>query len=259
MSPESGTTVAAAEARGPWDTLATIATSQGGMVLVVFASGAIGGLVAWVLEESTGGHLFPWSPLLSIAAALLLGGVAAGIGVYVLAKTDLRQLGGALFFALLCGIFFKPVLKAGKDFVGGAVARSEALSTAGDVQKSTSELSQSIGAGAPAKVEESVKKVADVTADLLDKSANVPDSDAKKSLETKSAEAVEALSTAAPHSPEATVDGLTKIGLRAEATGQHRIQSQVVSSLQQIERTNPNTEAGRLARESLKRLGRKLF
>ena len=157
------------------------------------------------------------------------------------------------------GIFFKPVLKAGKDFVGGAVARSEALSTAGDVQKSTSELSQSIGAGAPAKVEESVKKVADVTADLLDKSANVPDSDAKKSLETKSAEAVEALSTAAPHSPEATVDGLTKIGLRAEATGQHRIQSQVVSSLQQIERTNPNTEAGRLARESLKRLGRKLF
>src|SRR5712692_9039839 len=89
--------------------LASLATSQLGMMGLIVCFGAAGGLIAWVLQESTGGHLLPWRWFAAIPAALLLGAGAAGVGVYVLARTDLKQIGGALFFALLCGVFFKPV------------------------------------------------------------------------------------------------------------------------------------------------------
>jgi hypothetical protein len=263
MSDPTTSTAATAPPRGLLAYLHSLAESQAGqagMVLLVVAAGAVGGLMAWILEYTTGGQLFPkLSTFLAICAAMLFGGAAGGIGVYLLAKTDLRQFGSALFFALLCGIFFKPVLGAGKDFVVGAVARSDAQSTEGEVQKSTTALSQSSTGSDPSKVEQDVKKVADVTGELLDKSANVPDADARKSFESQSAKAVEAISTAAANSPEASVDGLTEIGLKAEANGQHQIKSQVIGSLRAIETKNPTTEAARKARRTLERLGKGLF
>jgi len=98
------------------------------MIGVVAGAGAVGGLIAWVLQATTGGRLFPFAWYASVPAALLLGGAAAGIGVFVLANTDLRQVGRAVFVAVLCGIGFKPVFKAGSDFLNGTLSQAKAQS-----------------------------------------------------------------------------------------------------------------------------------
>jgi len=259
QSPAPASSSEAAAPRSLVAPLASVAANQSGMIVLVVCSGAIGGLIAWVLEESTGGHLLPWKPLAAICAAMLLGGGAAGVGVYVLATTDLRQLGRALFFALLCGVFFKPVWKAGSGFIVTAVNRPQAQSTGEDVLKSTNELNKSVDANQAGEVQANVKEVADSTTDLLDKTAMIPDLEARKPFELKSAEAVDAIAKAAQNSPEASIDGLTQIGLTAQGGGHDQVTSRVIGSLRTIESTSRDQVTIRKAQQALGRFRRKLF
>lgn len=224
-------------------------SNQFSMMGLVAGFGAIGGLISWVLQAATGGHLLPFAWYWSVPAALLLGGGAAGIGVYVLANTDLTATGRALFFALLCGVFFRPVWRAGSDFINGAVSQSKAQSQLSDVQASTQQLSQAVAAHQPQQVQTAVQKTGEATANLVQQSASVPDEEVRDELQAKSAKAVDAITAAASKAPSASVESLYKIGLAAKQTDQTTLTLHVLDSLRQVGNSNADEATMNKARE----------
>jgi hypothetical protein len=231
--------------------------SNGGqvkMIVWIVGVGAAGGFIGWLLQEATGGHLLPWPAYAAIPAALLLGAGAAGIGVYVLANTDLQQVGRAVFFALLCGVFFKPVWQAGSDFIGGAFAQSKATSTAGELNSSARDLHKAVTSAPEQQVQSAVQQTGQKTTDLIQQTADVKDAELKSKLEKKSAEAVETIAAAAPKAPDASVDSLERIGQVAKKTNQNAITVNVLSSLHQIETSSTDPRVVAKAREAANQL-----
>lgn len=224
-------------------------SSQFRMIGVVAGSGATGGLIAWVLQATTGGRLLPFPWYASVPAALLLGGSAAGIGVYVLANTDLSQVGRVVFFAVLCGIGFRPVFKAGSDFLSGTLSQAQAQSQSSDVQQNTQQLSQAVATQPPQQVQAAVQKTGDTTASLVQQSASVPDEALKAELQARSTNAVDGITAAASKAPDASVESLYKIGLAAKQADQTRLTLQVLDSLRQVENSGADAAVKNKARE----------
>lgn len=232
------------------------ADSQLGMMVLVVSFGAAGGLIAWVLQKSTGGQLLPWKWYAAIPAALLLGGGAAGVGVYVLAKTDLKQVGNALFFALLCGVFFDPVWKAGSDFIGGAVAQAKATSAAEETATATGELDKSVSTASGEQVKVEVTNASEAATNLIRQAARVPDENLRKELQKKSSRAVDSIALAAPKAPDATIENLQRIGEEAKRTGQGNVTVRVLDSLHRIATSTSDPEIQRKAQEAARVLRR---
>jgi hypothetical protein len=230
--------------------MTTMSNSNGyNMMGLVVGFGAVGGLIAWVLQAATGGRLLPFPWYGSVPAVLLLGGGAAGIGVYVLANTDLKQTGRALFFAMLCGVFFRPVWHAGSDFINGALSQAKAQSQLSDVQANTQQLSQAVATQQPRQVQTAVQKAGETTASLVHQSASVTDEEMRGELQAKSAKAVDTIAAAVPKAPEASVESLYKIGLAARQTDQTNLTLHVLDSLRQVENSGADPATKNKARE----------
>src|SRR5579864_1539084 len=182
---------------------------QSKLIAVVAILGGIGGFLAWLLMATTGGKLFAnWNWYASVPTAILFGAAAAGIGVYVLANTDMTDRGRGLFFALLCGIFFKPVILAGYGFVVGAVSQSQAQSSASNVNSASSTLASALSSPQPTQVTTEVQKTTDAVTALVQRVAAVPDSELRQKLDNSSAAAINNIAAAAPAAPQASVDSL---------------------------------------------------
>jgi hypothetical protein len=80
-------------------------------IIFVVAFGAIGGLVSIVYSYAVGNPPVLGGTLLVFPAYVLLGAVAAFVGVYLLTKTDTSDMKRCLAFALICGIFWSPVFE----------------------------------------------------------------------------------------------------------------------------------------------------
>ncbi len=107
-----------------------VRSTIGPSFLLVVLSGAVGGMVYWVLQAATGIAPFGFRWYGSVPAALLVGGVAAVLGVYLLANSDTTsraQLIHTLSFALVCGITWSTVIAGAKQQVISAtgVARAD--------------------------------------------------------------------------------------------------------------------------------------
>ena len=236
--------------------LSSWADSQMGMLRLVASLGGGGGFIAWVLQESTGGHLLPWKWFAAVPAAMLLGAGAAGVGVYVLAKTDLKQVGNALFFALLCGVFFDPVWRAGSDFIGGTVAQAKASSAAAETATAADQLDKSVNSASKEQVKAEVTTTTDAATNLLRQAARVPDESLRRDLQRKSARAVDSIALAAPKAPAASIENLERIGLEAKQTGQSNVTVRVLDSLHRIEMSTTDPQIQRQAQEAARVLRR---
>jgi hypothetical protein len=82
----------------------------------VLLAGAVGGLMSWVYAKMSG--LSIGQPVYyALPGYALLGAVAAGLGVYLLASTVRSARERRLFFAILCGIAWKPVFDGGHALI----------------------------------------------------------------------------------------------------------------------------------------------
>jgi len=224
--------------------------NEGRMISFVVGSGAIGGFMAWILQTSTGGRLLPWPWYGSVPAAMLLGGGAAGVGVFVLANTDIRHRGRALFFALLCGVSFKPVWQAGSNFVTGAVSQAQAQSQLSELQANTSRLNESVQSGSVEDLQRAVQETAGATSALLSQAEQVPDAELKERLQEGSVQAIDTIAAATSKAPEASLDSLYKIGIAARERNQTTLARHVIDSLNKIESSNPDPSVAKKAREA---------
>jgi hypothetical protein len=82
--------------------------------------GAIGGFGSWTLAFWLGRPpALGWTA--AVPAALLLGGIASFLGVFLFARTDMRHVTHCLALAVACGLFFQPVLEGARLFVDRVV------------------------------------------------------------------------------------------------------------------------------------------
>lgn len=81
-------------------------------LLFVAIAGAVGGFTSWLLQWLAGLAPFQKPASLGIPALIVVGGVAAIFGVYLIANSNIKELPHTLVFALLCGVFWQPIFDA---------------------------------------------------------------------------------------------------------------------------------------------------
>lgn len=84
---------------------------------LIASAGAIGGGISTIYAKVKGVplviELFPWG----LAAYLVLGAIAAILGVYLVARTDTKQINPCLAFSIACGIFWAPIFEGASALV----------------------------------------------------------------------------------------------------------------------------------------------
>jgi membrane associated rhomboid family serine protease len=90
-------------------------------LLYVMIAGAVGGLTSWLLQWLAGLTPFQKPAIFGIPALVVVGAVAAVLGVYLIANSDTTELRHTLAFALVCGVFWQPVFDAAKLYVTHSV------------------------------------------------------------------------------------------------------------------------------------------
>ena len=79
---------------------------------LVMGAGAFGGLTSWCLQTLAALKPFGLPARAAIPALIVVGAASALIGVYLIANSDTKETRHTLAFALVCGIFWQPVLKS---------------------------------------------------------------------------------------------------------------------------------------------------
>jgi hypothetical protein len=201
----------------------------------VAIAGAVGGLTSWLLQWLAGIAPFQKPASEGIPALIIVGGVAAVFGVYLLANSDLKQLPHTLAFALLCGVFWQPIFDAAKLYVQHSTTQREASQQ----QIQTEALAAVVASGDPATVKSKIENTTNTTTELLAKLPTVQDADLKSKVVEQSNQAVELVSKAADKDPGATVANLQKIGETAVQNGQPEVASNVLLKLNTLKAQNP--------------------
>src|SRR5579859_2406692 len=94
-------------------------------LLFVAVAGAVGGFTSWLLQWLAGLAPFQKPASLGIPALIVVGGVAAVFGVYLIANSDIKELPHTLAFALLCGVFWQPIFDAAKLYIQHSVTERQ--------------------------------------------------------------------------------------------------------------------------------------
>ncbi|HEV3458179.1 MAG TPA: hypothetical protein VHG32_16560 [Thermoanaerobaculia bacterium] len=166
----------------------------------ILGAGAFGGALSWVYSITLGLPLHLGGTV-AVLASILLGAGAAVLGVYVLANTDLGQVGHALAFAVLCGFSWQIIYQAGQSTVNRLQARDTVASGA----KSTEITAQQLAAAPAAKKDEVAKELAGQTTSLLTAAEKADSKEAEKKAASVSISALQALGQTPPSaSPQAS-------------------------------------------------------
>lgn len=211
------------------------------VAVIIVTSGAVGGLMSWVLQ--TGYQGFPpfhWVWYLGMPAFLLFGGCAAFLGVFLVANTDTKDLKHAAAFALACGIGWQPIIQGSIAIV----TQAQTGKSSKDLGEKTSQLQQLIKAdGAPDAHREAIaKKVEETAGDasaLTHGLSEVTNDETKKELEKQYKVTFETLEKASNVTPTNSIRGFASIRHAAESTGQFQLLGPIEASLDAIGSRHP--------------------
>lgn len=184
-------------------------------VSLVFAGGALGGIVS-VMDAWTDPVFYP----LSIAKFLSLfvvpfvkGGLAAGIGVYVLTSLDPNNLVRAFFFAAACGLAFPSILTKGgsmADSVTSQVAKQTIEENASKIALMASTGSDNKGIN--------VQDIKSAAAAIIKAEQKVKEGD-KREAESALQQAVSTLSRKATEGDTTALQAITDIATHSATRG----------------------------------------
>lgn len=205
---------------------------------LVLLSGAVGGLVYWVLQVATGisPFGFPWYG--GIPASLLVGGVAAFLGVYLLANSDTTsrwEIKHTLSFALVCGMTWSTVLAGAKQQVASVTGSVKADTS----QNQTTSLQNSLNSGDRTEVSAKLPDVGQAAAQAMQALSSTADDQVKTKILANSQDAVKTIIAASKVDPAKGIDALRTVGTNATGASASGIRLSVVDALTSIEKTNP--------------------
>lgn len=140
-----------------------------------------------------------------VVTPVLLGGLSAGIGVFVLTKTDTSDLVRTFFFASICGLAFPQIIENAKRTVSGESTQEV---SAHALKESTQKLQSLLAAAKPDSG--SIKEVAGQVRTLSNR-VSAPEA------KVKAVNALQAAASALPKSDEKvlTIDMIKDVGVAA--------------------------------------------
>jgi hypothetical protein len=200
----------------------------------VFASGALGGLASWCVQLLIGATPYNKPFYVVIPSLLVVGGISAIFGVYLLANSDTDQLVRTLAFAVACGVFWQPVIDSARNFVSQTAAASQAAS----LQTASQELGQ-LAASNDRSVRPKVVETSQRATELLQKLPALPDPNLKATVVAETTRAVDQIDVASAKAPDASVPALQQIGVAAVKSGQTTIARHVLRRLDDIASRDP--------------------
>lgn len=205
---------------------------------LVILSGAVGGMVYWILQVATGISPFGFRWYGSVPAALLVGGVAAFLGVYLLANSDTTSRGElkhTLAFALVCGITWSTVIAGARQQVTSATGSVRADAA----QDKAASLRSSINNGNREEVSARVTDTALAASQAVQTLSSTTDDQVKTRIVDNSQEAVKTIAEAAKIDPAGSIEALKTLGTNATNAGATGIRVSILGALMGIEKSNP--------------------
>jgi hypothetical protein len=213
----------------------------------VLAAGAAGGFVSWVYSETVGTKL-ALPAAAAIGACFVLGAAAALISVYVVANSDVNNTPRLIAFAVICGIFWKPVLDSSVTYVNQKRDASKSEERSDAALRSLKNTPQTAQPAAVAAATEA-------TTDLLRTSNRLKDPELEAKARTSAKELIEAISAKDNTNPTVAVAALTEVREAAVATGNDGLATLASTEIRKLEpssqlqlqqfrlpATNPRTE-----------------
>jgi hypothetical protein len=205
---------------------------------LVALSGAVGGLASGALQVLNGLKPFNGSTVFVMFALPFVGALAAMIAVYLIANSDTEKLAHTLGFALVCGIFWQPVIASAKLYVDHVETQHQ---TSG-LRDSNQALANGLKNPTP-EVRNEVTRSGDTAASLLEKLPNVQDAELRKEVIQESKAAVDNIQTAASATPDSSIKSLEKIGVAAAQNGQTEVAQHALVKLGEIRAENPQASS----------------
>lgn len=197
----------------------------------VLISGAAGGVVSWVYSVTVGTS-FPVRGVAAILACCILGAASALISVYIVANTDLTNTPRLVAFAVLCGIFWKPVIDSSITFVN---QKKEASSSQ---QKSQAAL-QKLQTAVPSQQVTAVAEATDATTDLLKTSDRLGDHELESEARKRTESLIQEISKNAAANPKTAAVALMQIKDAASQTGNPDLASLANTKLRVLQAPAP--------------------
>jgi hypothetical protein len=197
----------------------------------VLVAGAVGGLLYWIIAKWTGTQLPVVFGAGTVPVLMLLGALAAAVGVYVLTASDMGAI-RSYVFAVLCGLAWQPMLSAGARIASNAAASSQTAALGDQVQQ----VQTANQSGTPAAVTAAVQQSVPVINKSLELSGTVADSAKKTEILNSSKQAINQLQESAAKAPAASADALASVSLTASKSNQPTVALQAIESLNTISR-----------------------
>src|SRR5438105_1769555 len=189
----------------------------------VMVSGAVGGLLAWLIAASSTGSIGSHWPI-DLPMGILGGAIAAGAGVFLLANTDPTQLPKMVVFAAICGLSWQGIIATAKNLVNEATTHKDVAQARENINKDLAKTQPSVP---------EIQSLASNTTKVAEKLPSVTDPELRKEAVQTATKAVNKLEMVAFEKPEA-VSALEEIGKGAAASGSATLKAAVKESLQAI-------------------------
>ena len=194
----------------------------------ILISGAIGGLLFWVVGKWTGTPMPNVFGRGTFLALMFVGALAAAFGVFLLTASDLTAI-RTYVFAVVCGLVWQPMIDSAERIATNATATSQTAEVGIQVDK----VKAAAAGGNTDQIDAAIRNTTPAVNEALKLSPNL--SDAKRTEITDSSkQAINVLQSNAAAAPDATVDALKNISLTAASSGEPGVALHAVESLRAI-------------------------
>jgi hypothetical protein len=218
----------------------------------VLASGAVGGLLFWIVARWSGSALPSVFGQGTVFVLMFVGALAGAFGVFLLTASDLNAI-RTYVFAVICGMAWQPVLGSAQRLATNAVATNQTAQIGDRVDQ----IKSATNSGSSQQISNAVENTVPAVNQALSLSANVSDASKKAEIIDKSKQAINELQTTSVKAPDASVEALKSISLTATNAGESGVAIHAIETLHTIgnnaERSN-NPAVALKVRQSLSAL-----
>lgn len=212
-------------------------------VLIIVAGGALGGLVS-VIEAWTDPVSYPLT-FAKLFALLIIpvvkGGVAAGMGVYLLTTLDSTQMIRAFFFSVACGLTFPTIITK-----GASVSQSVTSQVASQIISNSASTIKEIKSTGAENAVSAIHDLKSASIQIIEATPKVSESD-RKVAATALEQAVSSLgNTATSTGNTKAIEAITDIGALSATRNLHAPTERAISELKALEATPSLGKEGKL-------------
>ena len=186
------------------------------LFVISVLAGALGGVLSWLYPL-----LATQSPIplrfIPILGAIVFGVVASLIGIF-LSNTDTTDIYRCFVYALVCGMFWKPIIDGGQSLIKEAEKAKPTLQ-AQDLAPDVTKAAEALKKAAPAALPADLNTATSAGVKLAALIPQIQDSGVKAEAERALQQLVTAVSEAGSKDPKAAVQSLTAIAERTAQSG----------------------------------------